>query len=116
MGRHATLRMLCFKASQFESEVAHHSQDANMWYEHHSYKVEIEGSTPSLTTNFNINIMSIKPLILAAKALLGKLEQVDENGVSYYLLEEAKYLKHLINEYEKRDSQIHKAVPKSKYD
>ena len=86
-----------------------------MWYEHHSYKVEIEGSTPSLTTNFNINIMSIKSLILAAKALLGKLEQVDENGVSYYLLEEAKYLNHLINEYEKRNSQFHKAVPKPKY-
>ncbi len=59
--------------------------------------------------------MSIKSLILAAKALLGKLEQVDENGVSYYLLEEAKYLNHLINEYEKRNSQFHKAVPKPKY-
>lgn len=59
--------------------------------------------------------MSIKPLILAAKALLGRLEQVDENGVSYYLLEEAKHLKHLINEYEKRNSQIHKAVPKPRY-
>ena len=84
-------------------------------YEHDSYKVEIVGANPTSTTNFNINIMSIKPLILAAKALLGRLEQVDENGVSYYLLEEAKYLKHLINEYEKRDSQIHKAVPKPKY-
>lgn len=84
-------------------------------YEHDSYKVEIVGANPTSTTNFNINIMSIKPLILAAKALLGKLEQIDENGVSYYLLEEAKYLKHLINEYEKRDSQIYKAVPKPKY-
>ena len=86
-----------------------------MWYEHHSYKVEIEGSTPSLTTNFNINIMNIKSLILAAKALLNKLEQVDEDGVSYYLLEEAKYLNNLIEKYEERDSRIHKAVSKPRY-
>lgn len=59
--------------------------------------------------------MSIKPLILAAKALLGRLEQVDEDGVSYYSIEEVKYLKHLIEEYEKRDSRIHKAVSEPKY-
>ena len=84
-------------------------------YEHDSYKVEIVGANPTSTTNFNINIMSIKPLILAAKALLGKLEQVDENGVSYYLLEEAKYLKHLIEDYEKGSTKVHKAVPKQRY-
>ena len=27
-----------------------YSDDANMWYEHHSYKVEIVGSTPTVTT------------------------------------------------------------------
>lgn len=59
--------------------------------------------------------MSIKTLILAAKALLSRLEQIDEDGVSYYSIEEAKYLKHLIEEYEKRDSKIHKAVPKPRY-
>ena len=59
--------------------------------------------------------MNIKPLILAAKALLGKLEQVDEDGVSYYLLEEAKYLRHLIEDYERNSTKVHKAVPKSRY-
>lgn len=29
-----------------------YSGDANMWYERYSYKVEIEGSTPSTTTHF----------------------------------------------------------------
>ena len=59
--------------------------------------------------------MSIKPLILAAKALLGKLEQVDEEGVSYYLLEEAKYLKNLIDKYEESSSRVHKAISKPRY-
>lgn len=59
--------------------------------------------------------MSIKPLILAAKALLGKLEQVDEEGVSYYLLEEAKYLKNLIDKYEESSSRVHKTISKPRY-
>ena len=28
------------------------SGDANMWYEHHPYKMEIVGSTPTSTTTF----------------------------------------------------------------
>lgn len=56
--------------------------------------------------------MNIKSLIFAAKALLGKLEQVDEDGVSYYLLEEAKYLHCLIEDYERKSPQIHKTVSK----
>ena len=28
------------------------SGDANMWYEHNPYKVEIVGSTPTSTTNY----------------------------------------------------------------
>jgi len=48
--------------------------------------------------------MSIKSIILAAKNLLNKLEEVDENGISYYLDEEAKYLHNLIEEYEKGNS------------
>lgn len=59
--------------------------------------------------------MSIKSIILAAKNLLNKLEEVDENGVSYYLYEEAKYLHHLIQQYEERDSKLHKAVSNSRY-
>lgn len=59
--------------------------------------------------------MNIKSIILAAKALLGRLEQIDENGVRYYLQEEAKYLHKLIEDYEKRGSKIHKAVSKPKY-
>ena len=59
--------------------------------------------------------MSIKSLILAAKALLGRLKQIDENGISYYQLEEAKYLENLIDDYEKQSAKIHKAVPKPKY-
>ena len=59
--------------------------------------------------------MSIKTLILAAKALLGRLEQIDEDGVFYYSIEEAKRLNHLIEEYEKRDSKVHKAFPKPRY-
>lgn len=84
-------------------------------YEHDSYKVEIVGANPTSTTNFNINIMSIESFILAAKALLGRLEQIDENGVLYYDYEEAKYLHHIIEQYETRDSKVHKAVSKPKY-
>lgn len=59
--------------------------------------------------------MNIKALILAAKNLLKKLEQVDENGISYYYYEEAKYLHNLIKKHEERDSKVHKAVSKPKY-
>lgn len=59
--------------------------------------------------------MNIKSIILAAKNLLNKLEQFDEDGVSYYNLEEAKYLHQLIRKYEERDSKLHKAVPKPRY-
>lgn len=59
--------------------------------------------------------MNIKSLVLAAKSLLGKLEQFDADGVPYYELEEAKYLHQLIKQYEERDSKIHKAVPKPRY-
>jgi len=59
--------------------------------------------------------MSIKSFILAAKALLGRLEQIDENGVSYYELEEAKYLHHVIEQYETRNPKVHKVVSNPKY-
>ena len=59
--------------------------------------------------------MSIKSFILAAKALLGRLEQLDENGVPYYNYEEAKYLHHIIEQYETRNSKVHKAVSESRY-
>ena len=59
--------------------------------------------------------MDFKSIILAAKSLLNKLEQFDEDGVSYYNLEEAKYLHKLINDYEKGSSKLHKAVPKPRY-
>lgn len=59
--------------------------------------------------------MNIKSIILAAKGLLSKLEQVDENGISYYLYEEAKYLHNLIEKYEGEHPKVHKAVPKPKY-
>lgn len=59
--------------------------------------------------------MSIKSIVNAAKALLNALEEVDPDGVSYYKYEEAKYLKQVIEDYEKRGTKVHKAVPKPRY-
>ena len=59
--------------------------------------------------------MSIKAIINAAKSLLKALEQMDNDGVIYYDYEEAKYLHHLIEEYEKRSIKVHKELPKPRY-
>ena len=44
-------------ASYFDDEIGYRDNnlyDANMWYERHPYKMEIVGSTPTVTTNINI--------------------------------------------------------------
>lgn len=43
---------------------------------------------------------TIENILRSAKILLSHLEEIDENGVTYYNDEEAKYLHNLIEEYE----------------
>ena len=45
------------------------SGDANMWYEHHPYKMETVGSTPTSTTIYNRR--KIMELIMAIYCLIG---------------------------------------------
>lgn len=45
---------------------------------------------------------TIEQILFSAKALLRELEQTDPDGVRYYEQEEAKHLKRLINDYERK--------------
>lgn len=44
---------------------------------------------------------TIQEILYSAKVLLRELEQTDKDGVDYYEQEEAKYLKRLIEDYER---------------
>ena len=45
---------------------------------------------------------TIDQILYSAKALLRALEQTDKDGVDYYEFEEAKHLKRLIEDYERK--------------
>lgn len=45
---------------------------------------------------------TIDQILYSAKALLRQLEQTDKDGVDYYEQEEAKHLKRLIEDYERK--------------
>lgn len=46
---------------------------------------------------------TIQDILFSAKALLRALEQTDKDGVDYYEQEEAKHLKRLIYDYERKE-------------
>ena len=46
---------------------------------------------------------TIDQILYSAKALLRQLEQTDKDGVDYYEQEEAKHLKRLIDDYERKE-------------
>lgn len=46
---------------------------------------------------------TIDQILYSAKALLRQLEQTDKDGVDYYEYEEAKHLKRLIDDYERKE-------------
>lgn len=46
---------------------------------------------------------TIQEILYSAKALLRALEQTDKDGVDYFEQEEAKHLKRLIDDYERKE-------------
>lgn len=59
-----------------------YSDYANMWYEHYSYKVEIVGSTPTVTTNNVIkwNKITLKQIILSGCSAVGSAPRSGRGG------------------------------------